>query len=62
MKFRQAPATLCRVDGTIAPLGEACCVARPLDAEPALLERVLAIRLEPLGRGYSSCELARAQR
>src|SRR5207247_1392548 len=27
------------IDGAIATLGEACCIARPLDAEPPVLER-----------------------
>src|SRR5262249_16450841 len=44
-----------RIDSTITPLGEARRVARPLDAEPPLLECALAIRFKPLGGGERSC-------
>src|SRR5262245_35538170 len=51
-----------RVDGMIAPLGKARCVARPLDAEPPLLECALAIRFKPLGGGKGSCKPCRLER
>ena len=37
-------------------LGEARGVASPLDVEPPLLERALAIHLQPLGGGKRSCK------
>src|SRR5215831_10478007 len=51
-----------RVDGMITPLREARRVARPLDAEPPLLERALAIPLEPFGGGKRSCKPCRLER
>src|SRR5215216_2923168 len=50
------------IDGAIAPLGEACRVARPLDAEPPVLERGLAIHLELLGSSQRRCDLRRLER
>src|SRR5262249_40882689 len=53
-----------RIDGAIAPLGTACLVARPLDAEPPLLEGCLAIGLKALGssdRGGKAGRLLRCE-
>src|SRR6266508_4433152 len=44
------------IDGTIATLGALSFVARPLHAEPPLLEHGLTICLEPLGSGHSGSE------
>src|SRR5262249_56980791 len=45
--------------GAIAALGEACHVARPLDAEPPVLERGLAIHLQLLSSSQRRCDLRR---
>src|SRR5205809_473164 len=50
------------IDGAIATLGEACCIARPLDAEPPVLERGRAIHLELLRSGQHRCDLCRLER
>src|SRR5262249_60913786 len=50
------------IDGAIAPLGTACLVARPLDAEPPLLEGCLAIGLKALGSSDRGGKLCRLQR
>src|SRR5437660_3958208 len=50
------------IDGAIATLGEACCIARPLDAEPPVLERGRAIHLALLRRGQHRCDLCRLER
>src|SRR5262249_55051607 len=48
--------------GAIAALGEACHVARPLDAEPPVLERGLAIHLQLLSSSQRRCDLRRLER
>jgi hypothetical protein len=47
---------------TIAALGEACRVARPLDTEPPVLEPGLAIHLELLGSCQRRCDRRRLER
>ena len=50
------------IDGAIATLGKACCIARPLDAKPPVLERELAIHLDLLGSGQRRSDLGGLKR
>ena len=50
------------IDGTIAALGKACRIARPLDAKPPVLQRGLPVGLEPLGGSQRRCDLGRLER
>ena len=50
------------IDGAIAALGEACRIARPLDAEPPVLERGLAIHLQLFGSSQRRCDRRRLER
>ena len=49
------------IDGAIAALGETCRIARPLDAEPPVLERGLAIHLQLLGSSQRRCDRRRLE-
>ena len=50
------------IDGTIAALGKACRIARPLDAKPPVLQRGLPVGLEPLGGSQRRCDLGWLER